>query len=277
MEKYTTYLLANMHVELQKVVLEAENNLQLAERSFRIVESHIEKLKEFILSYQFKDKEEEIHFFKDIKPRFKKEQMYFSELFSIEEEKPQGSKKKQKQYYEQCLTAIEVYFDRNQKLYSYYRSNRKDRDEIYFLRQASWRTEQLIPIHDLDRNFATPYSNTLSVLQAYEMLRGYLTHAMEFESREPLIAGEKKKRNVTWTDSKAALIELVYALHSRGSVNFGNITVKQLVGDLEDFFNISLGNVYTSLLAMGIRKKGRTPYLDSLKQSLENRLDDRDI
>jgi hypothetical protein len=277
MEKYTTGLLANMHLELQKAALGAANNLQLAERSFRIVESHIEKLKEYILSYQFKDKEEEIRFFKEIKPQFKKEQIYYSELFSIEEDKPQGSKKKQKQYYNQCLTAIEVYFDRNQKLYSYYRSSRADSDEIYFLRQATWRTEQLIPIHDVDRNFATPYSNTFSVLQAYEMLREYLNRAMEFESKEAVITGEKKKRNVTWTDSKAALIELVYALHSRGSVNFGNITVKQLVDDLEDFFNISLGNVYTGLLAMGIRKKGRTPYLDSLKQSLENRLDDRDM
>ena len=69
MEKYTTGLLANMHLELQKAALEAENNLQLAERSFRIVESHIEKLKEYILSYQFKDKEEEIRFFKEIKPQ----------------------------------------------------------------------------------------------------------------------------------------------------------------------------------------------------------------
>lgn len=276
MEKYTSDLLASMHIQLQKVALNAENNLQLAEHSFHVVESCIEQLKEYILSNGFKSIEQEISFFKEIKPLFQKELVYFFEVFAIESDKPQVSIEKQKSYYNQCLNSIDLYFDRNQKFYNYCRANKAYLDEIFFLRQSPGTEEWPINKHDFDSRFSTPYSMTLSTLQAYERLREFLQIAIATEGSPILQAAEKKKRNVAWTDSKAALIELLYAIHSRGSVNFGNISVKQLVTDAEDFFNINLGNVYTSLLTMGIRKKGRTPYLHSLIQSLENRLDEKD-
>jgi hypothetical protein len=279
MEKFINDLLGQMHIELQKTAIEveADNYLQLAERSFYIVESYMEKLKEFISPYQFKYQEEEIRFFKEIKPMFQKELFYFNELFSIERDKPIGSKKKQEKYYGQCLIGIELFFDRNQDLYNYYRTNKTYSDEIYFLRKTSGHPHQLVYTHDLDRNFSTPYSITLSKLQAFEQLREFLLRFMERTTTLGLsVADEKQKRNTTWTDSKAALIELAYAIHAKGSVNFGNISIKQLVGDLESFFNIRLGNVYTVVLGMGIRKKTKTPYLHGLIDSLENWLDDKD-
>jgi len=276
MEKYTSDLLADMHIGLQKVALEAENNLQLAERSYNLVESKIELLKDYIIKYPFKDKGQEITFFKEIKPLFQKEMIYYLELFSIEAGKPQGTKKMLKSYYNKHLIAIELFFTRNQKFYNYYQGSKDYLDEAYYLRESNKVADPIVHFQDLDRNSTTPYSNTLSTLLAYERLREFLQHSLMPDSASNASAVEKKKRNVTWTDSKAALIELVYALHSRGSVNFGNISVKQLVADVEEFFNISLGNVYTSLLTMGIRKKARTPYLNSLIQSLENKLDEKD-
>jgi hypothetical protein len=237
----------------------------------------MQKLKEFISSYQFKDNQEEIHFFKKIKPMFQKELTYFDELFLIEGGRPIGSKKKQKGYYAQCLIAIEVFFSRNHHLYNYYLTDKVHSDETFFLRQSAGLPQQLVYTHDLDRNFSTPYSITLSKLQAFEQLREFLLRAMTL--KEPAIQYKetKKKPNITWTDPKSALIELIYGIHAKRSVNSGNITIKQLVDVVEYMFNIRLGNVYPVFIGFGIRKKSRTPYLHSVIDSLEDKLDEKNI
>nr|WP_067054233.1 RteC domain-containing protein [Mucilaginibacter sp. L294] len=276
MDKITESLLAAMHLELQKTAVEIDDKLQQAEKSFNVVEQHIQKLKEFISTYSFGTSEEEIRFFKEIKPQFLKELIYFSEVFYIEAGKPLGSEAKQKVYFEQYLMTIEVFFDRNQQLYNYYRTGQVYSDENYFVRKAVGVPLNPVYTQDLDPEFSTPYSYMLGQIQAYEHLREYLLRVISNEKQGQMDATEKEKRNTTWTDSKAALIELIYAIHAKGSVNFGNITIKQLVADMECFFNIRLGNVYTVLLGMGIRKKIRTPYLHNLIGSLENKLDEKD-
>ncbi|WP_057940545.1 RteC domain-containing protein [Algoriphagus resistens] len=90
----------------------------------------------------------------------------------------------------------------------------------------------------------------------------------------------KKKKfpvNHEWTDSKSALIELAYALHSRGAVNHGKSDVKAIITLMETLFNIQVGNFYRTFQSMRGRKKNRTIFLDSLKESLVKRMDETDM
>ncbi|MEP0712451.1 MAG: RteC domain-containing protein, partial [Algoriphagus sp.] len=80
-----------------------------------------------------------------------------------------------------------------------------------------------------------------------------------------------------WTDSKSALIELAYALHSRGAVNHGKSDVKAIITLMESLFNVQVGNFYRTFQSMRGRKKNRTIFLDSLKESLVKRMDDTDM
>ncbi len=277
MEKTTQGLLAEMHREFQEVETLIADQLKKAQLSFNIVEKHLRTLKEFIVARPFAGPEEEIRFFKEIKPQFLKELIYYAELYSIEELKPNGSERKQRKYYGQCLANIEVFFDRNRDLYNYYRTGQVYSDNHFFVRKAND-----IPINpdyrlDLDPNFSTSFSNKLGMLQAFEELRNYLLRLMRGsrKNRTPITA-KKRKRNQTWTDTKAALQELIYAIYVKGSVNNGDITIKQLKEDAEEFFNIKLGNIYTGVISIGRRKKERTPYLHSAIVSLENWLDQKD-
>jgi hypothetical protein len=277
MEKMTQGLLADMHREFQEVETSTADPLKKAQLSFYIVEKHLRSLKELVAMHPFNSKEEEIKFFKEIKPQFLKELVYFSELYSIEELKPNGSERKQKKYYEQCLVNIQIFFDRNRHLYNYYRTGQVDSDGNFFVRAAT----EVIAIPDchldVDPHFSTSYSSKLGMLQAYEQLRDYLLRAISAIGKQQAPqAGKKRKRNITWTDSKNALIELLYAIHVKGSVNHGNIPIKQLMSDAEEFFNIRLGNVYTAVIGIGRRKKDRTPYLHSAITSFEDWLDEKD-
>jgi len=262
-----------MHFGLQKIALEAENNLQKAQRSFYLIEETIGKIKEFISSYIFKDKEEEIVFFKNIKPSFQKELIFFEKLYYIEARRPMGSEEAEKEFLKLSLIQIQSFFDENKHVYCYHLTGDTSLDTVYFVRGEMQNPLQPVSTSDMDLTFSTPFSFTLAKLQAYEKLKDYLLLAMNPE-RHQAGSGDKKKSGLTWTDSKAALIELVYALQARGSFNFGQSNIKQIVAELESLFHVQLGNVYTVKLGMNIRKKSRTPFLDNLKSSLEKDLDD---
>lgn len=279
MRKFTESLYAEMNEALNQIAMTSENELLRAEQSYYAVRDTIRKLKEFILGYDFSDKEEEIRFFKEIKPSFEKELIYFTEMFYIESGKPVGSREIQLQYYNQALEPVRLFFGRNQFLYTYYRTGKTQFDEQFFLREAS--DEQLLPedTQDIDPRFSTVHGFKIARLQALEQLRDYIQQALRKIENGDMIPPEGKDKAFKshWTDSKAALIELAYALHSRGSINQGKGDVKQIISDLEILFNIRLGNFYRTFQNMRIRKKNRTAYLDILKDSLEKRMDETDM
>jgi hypothetical protein len=268
-----------MNEALAEVAMHSENSLQMAERSCQIIRSKIHELKKFIHSYTFKDQDEEILFFKEIKPQFIRELIYFTELFYIEANKPMGDKIILEAYYRQIIHRNRIYFDRNQGFYVYYLSGKTIYDSLYFLRESDEEPLNSEYMPDIDLRFSTIHSFKLGKLQAFENLQRYLNNAISLLYNSEGLILQKNDKHVKnrWTDSKAALIELVYALHSRGSINNGKGDVKQIVTGLESFFNVQVGNFYRTFQSMRIRKKNRTVYLDTLKESLERRMDETDL
>ena len=80
----------------------------------------------------------------------------------------------------------------------------------------------------------------------------------------------------TWTDTKSALVELIYAVHAEQSVNSGNIDLKVLALVFEKIFNIELGDIYRIFLEIRGRKGERTTYLNRLVVALNKRMNDAD-
>lgn len=71
------------------------------EASRMLVEA-FRQLKSFILSYNFKDEEEEIFFFKDVKPKLCLRLIYYRKIFNIEMNRPTGIEK-QREYLAICV------------------------------------------------------------------------------------------------------------------------------------------------------------------------------
>jgi len=264
---------------LQQISETAENNLQHAGHSYYAVQAALQRIKEFILNYKFRDLQEEIHFFKEVKPQFLSELIFHMKLFYAEADKPIGNTETLIAYYKQLTDNIGAFFERNHSLYIYYRMNKSDLDPQYFVRTAE--KLELLPEYSLDNdpNFSNAYSYKFAKMEAYERLNDHLQgyiYLLEHPGANA-VTGEKKKQRNLWTDTKAALIELAYAIHSKGAVNHGKGDVKQVIAALELIFNIQVGNFYRTFQSMRIRKKNRTPFLDGCKGSLERRMDDIDL
>jgi hypothetical protein len=76
-----------------------------------------------------------------------------------------------------------------------------------------------------------------------------------------------------WTDNKADLIELIYAISQVHSVAHGKASVKEIKEGFEFMFGIDLGNIHDRLDDIASRKERRTRYLEKLVESLNIFLD----
>lgn len=274
MVKFTSSQYASMTSELNNIAAEAVNMLQKSERSYAIARQVLNEIKSFILNYSFKDPEEEIRFFKEIKPEFTKELIYHREVYEIEAAKPVGNTEMIVRHYQTAIERVRLYFDRNQEFYNYYQRDKSDLDEMYFLRNNDH--SHIDNTVEIDQRFCTVHSQKLSKLQAFELVNNYLQRCIyQLENPTGGIPEQNgRKFKSLWTDSKVALIELAYALYAHGSVNFGKGDIKDIITDLEIIFNIEVGNFYRTFQNMRIRKKNSTPFLDGLKLSYERKIDE---
>src|SRR3546814_22044 len=200
--------------------------------------------------------------------------IYYDELIHILVNKPLGPKKSVIKYYEQLMAQMQAFFKRQHLLYTYYRFGHTDQDELLFVRDSD--CIPLIPddTSEIDTGFCTINGSIIAKLLAFERVLDYLQHKTnQLKNGEAVRAGSVKVRQV-WTDSKAALIELVYALHARGSINNGKGDVKMIMNAFEQAFNVEVGNFYRTFQGMRIRKKSRTPFVDSLGENLERKMDE---
>jgi len=81
LKKYTQQLKTELDNKLEAVGLETEDIIKVAESSIKILLSTTDKLKKFILKRSFLSKEEEIHFFKEIKPKILSKLIYYNSIY----------------------------------------------------------------------------------------------------------------------------------------------------------------------------------------------------
>jgi len=278
MNQFSEQLYAEMNLRLQQYVIDSESSLLRAKMSIQATGLFLQRLKEFIIDYSFKDITAEILFFKTTKPKFLKEHIYYTRVYQIETERPVGSKEVIKNYYHKQLDNISAFFEHNKFLYQYYRTDRTDHDHRLFIRNAEGGLFGLDYSLDIDNRFSTVYSQKIARFLAFEEVVDYLLDQLEMlENGKQVKASDGQLSNLVWTDSNAALIEVVYAIYCRGSVNHGNANMKQIIKVVETTFNVRLGNFYSTIKSMRSRKKVRTPFLNTLIDSAERGMDETDM
>lgn len=135
MKNSTEILLATLEKELQTIHTMNDNPLDYAEKAIKITIKTFEALKSNFIRYSFKNKEEEIDFFKNIKPRVASKLIYYNEIYNMELSKPSASKKVLKKYYEKELSKLRNFYKTNKEFYKYYKSGSTCLDKKYFLRR----------------------------------------------------------------------------------------------------------------------------------------------
>lgn len=274
-------IIDNFEKLLDEVIQNHEPIISIIEQAITLCSLALLDLREIVITRGFETREEEIFFFKHLKSRVYSKFIYYAKLFKIVCRRPVSTKEIQKRFFNEHLEAIEKYTNDNFEFYQYHKRGLTFLDDKFYTRENAEIPPNLDNLHFLiDKSFSTMQDYTLSTLLGNEMLTEYIKTELEkLEQSDSLIVPTEDGNlinNAQWTGSKTALVELIYAVHSCKVVNYGEIDIKKLVNIFEKALNIDLGDFYRTFLEIRNRKIDKTKFIDTLKQSLLNRMDDAD-
>ena len=240
----------------------------------------LEDMRTYIVNHPFSNKEEEIYFFKHIKPEVLSRLLYFTEIYNTEMRKPHGSIEVLKKYYNDRLDELTSYFESNLDFYQYYRSKATHLDYHYFVRgHIDFKLCPNCVPYDRDPEFSTCYDHKAAQILANDMLCIYLNKKLHGVDKQVIIAKSRSflpEHPFRWTATKIAAVELGYAIYAAGVLNNGQADIKEIMTFMEASFQIDLGDYYRTYITMKDRKKDRTSFLNSLIKSLLKKMDEDD-
>ncbi len=273
-------LILEFEAKLEALETCSDDILYKAETGITYTERWVKTLREEVVKNGFRSIQEEIFFFKHIKPQIFSKLIYYSKLFKIESKRPRSSSKFQIKYLNNQIDKLQVFFNDNLEFYHYYRRGATSLDEQYFVRgKSDLRSNTDFFNFYVDEKFSTCQDGTVAAIMAYDMLIVYLQQ--EIEKLENYKDNQntnlmKQSSRLFWTGSKTELIELIYALHSSGAINSGTADIKEMASLFEQLFNIDLGNYYHTFIEIRARKGSKTKFIDRLEEALLKKIQDSD-
>lgn len=278
-----------MKISLQNIILEIHNKEdQIATESLRLIDEAYQmtlylqdilfSVKKFVLGEGFKDDNEEVNFFRNIKPQILGKLIYYNKVYRIETGCPVNNGKMYFSYFSNQLAELkQEYVEHicNSDFYRYYRSGRTDRDDTYFKRgKINYHDGLNSIVFEIDPEFSTYFDYKVARIIANELLYTYLlTKINTDESPDMILQKPESTKDIFWTDSKNALIELIYALYASGAISHGKIGIRKVGLIFQILFRVPLGDLHHAFHRMKTRAGPRTAFLNQLKLSLEDYMD----
>ncbi|QLG44713.1 RteC domain-containing protein [Costertonia aggregata] len=262
--------------EIEDVGLGNLEDFLVVEKGIQISRRCIQSLRVLLRNKEFDSPEDEIRFFKEQKPCVYTKIKFYSKLYQFLLRRPQGSLNKQRRFIDQEIEKLQEDIRENLDFVKYYREGSTYLDKYYFLRGK----DEVKLITDTsyyltDNEFSISHDNLVAEILAYDLLINHyqkLLSDLRFLRKNGLKAQKATsyhhKRSLKWTATKTDLIELLYALHTSGAIEDGQISIKQLAEACEELFELEFDNVYRTYLEIKGRKNDRTKFLDRLKTSL---------
>jgi len=256
-KEFTLALLAKLQGSLSITSSDA-NSLGELQKKLSLTSASVSQLNDLTSSYIFKNETEEIEFFKELKPQLLSQALFYQSLLDLKLNEPVGDPTRIKAYYIRKVNRrrIEV---RNLGLQNYVASGFTFLDRALFTR-----ADQEFHLFNRDRNVSTYGDVIVSQFLEYELLRNHVERLFDSSYLQPT--------TLTWTSNKTNLVELIYALHAARAFNEGHSDIKEVATAFEKMFNISLGNYYRHFQDISLRKKAKTVFMDQLKETLEQKL-----
>lgn len=274
--QFPAELLQQMELALQRYGAGEPGEIEGILNCIGIVSAHLRELRQWAHQHRFEDTASEIHFFKNIQPVFESRLIYYHLLHQLELYLPARSEKERVQYYRAGYRPIERYYRRYAEFYLYHRQGASYLDTYYFTRV----TDGMVPVGVsplfllCDPGLRTPRSFERAILLAYEQYGQHLDYRLWFlEGAHRPVEGVKP---LHWQASKAALCELIYALLEIRAFG-GDVTdIKKVADYFMQVFQVQIANIYATYEDIRLRKKDRTPFLNTLISALQRRMDHDD-
>ncbi|MFR4276461.1 MAG: RteC domain-containing protein [Bacteroides thetaiotaomicron] len=280
MKQFSSEILKKIQKELALIDMEdCHISIEESADMTAFLNNCLTDLRAFFFSLESITQEDEILFFKEIKPEILGFLLYFNKIHTIELKCPNGSNDTLIEYYENEQKNLTFFFERNLDFYQYYRAKSTHLDNQYFLRKKIDNKVCLESVYFImDNDFCTGYDYKVAKIICNEMLRIYLNKKVNSLEKQLFI--DKKRAtlpigNLRWTGPLVALTEVGYGFDASEYVNNGKADIKEIMTGLEILFNVDLGKYYRAYTSMRNREE-QTKYLKIIIERLKKRMDEDD-
>lgn len=254
-------------IELESLKNSHSEIIHLSHEAVKLLENKIEVLHKDLKKFKFESIQEEIYFFKVLKPSLNSKLIYYDFIFQMESKMPLTKKQKIK-FIEKELEKINDFNENNNEFYKYYRTRACNKDEDYFVR-----TKKKIVISsncykfNYNKRVSTLHDYDMAILIANDMLTIYLENRLE-AIENPNSINNHIKSILIWPGSKIDFVEMTYALHYQHILQGGTTDIKYFATQLAKPFNIEIDEkFYRSYYDIKARKTGKTKFLDKITEN----------
>lgn len=250
------------------------------ERGITICKTYIQRLREKVLEGCIQTQEEEIYFFKHIKPLIVGECLFFSYLQRIEQTRNQCAFHEEKGFLLKRLSKFTSFLKHNQTCHNYYKKGKTKHDKQYFIRcNLNADDYNYHPYSMMDSDFATCKDYLFADFYAHEKIKSYLEEQLmqlELKTKQRIQSFKEfiSQSPLQWTGNQVDYIELIYALKASKSVNNGKVDIKELSDILCVVFNLRKLDTYRIFVNIKNRQKDKTVFLNYLKDCLERKIEE---
>lgn len=260
----------------------AGSELSVSEKfneTINTINGFLTELREQVVSVAFKDKFEEVYFFKFEKPEYLALKIYQVHLFTLLKQKPVGPSEIIRAFFMEELRFISRFFKQHTFLYAYFCSGFTEMDELLFIRGAVVSFVLLPDAPDNDPEFSTGGDHLFAQFMAYESLQEYILGELKKLDQDgavgvPMASGKKW---FDWTGEVINLVELGYAIYLSKQLNEGKAGLQEIFKWLESSFGIEVGIPANRFRELKRRKRlSRTHYTELMRDSLIAYMDDDD-
>ncbi len=269
-------ILSLLERNLEQLELQAPLDRDTAENAIELCRDSLQATRERVIKKGFKTLEDECAFFKTIKPNLVGYLIFYINIIHIELHRPMVSGKEKHSFYIDYISTLRNYFLEHREVYQYHIGQRTHLDMEYFTRNSNstaWYHDSLTSL--IDAQFTTPKDMVIAQIIGNTRTINYLRRQVTRKKKRPFREGGKGA-SLKWTGNKVDLVELVYALHSSGIINYGQADLKEIAEAFETTFHTSLGDYYRTYLEIRARKIPPTKFLDQLKTNLQKRMAEAD-
>ncbi len=260
LEKDLLKIIEDFKNEILEIEESNVNDFNVVEKGITISRKYLQKLRLCIRDNNFKNKENEITFFKKHKPYVYSRLKFYAKLYNFLINRPAGTIQSQQIFIDEEIQKLQESNRRNIDFIKYYREESTVLDEFYFIRGK----DKISLVSDTshfytDAEFSTSHDNAIAKIMAYDLLINHYVQELSYlrdqsygisNKLNTLANGER----LGWTASKTDLIELIYALQASGAIKSGTAGIKEMASACEDIFELNLGNVYRTFLEIRERK-----------------------
>lgn len=232
-----------------------------------LIKKSIRELKHFMAANPFVDTIAEIYYYKHVAPFFRRQLVYFAQLYNVELTRITMDHEDFIAHLEAELKRTKCFLRKHGDFHRYYYSQKTCKDELLFTR-AGFRkllAEKDIRMHD---NFCLG-SQILSRILAYAQYRDFLNQELQGKDPHTIPLPIPTESKIT----KAQATELAVSIFASKLFYFDGrpATLVQITERLNVLFNINLNNIGGLDQRNRARKTMEAPFLDKLKSNYINR------